>query len=156
MIQGILISNIEDLPEIFEVRKKVFVEELGISEEIVIDELDQSAIHAVVYEGQELKKVVAIGRILFDGETFIIDKVAVKKEYRGLMYGDFIVRLLLNKAFTAGAEKVFLYSQPDTIGFYTKLGFQNSYNDTTIYGKIYNNMTISKNNVVKKCGNHIN
>lgn len=156
MIQGKLLSNIEDLSEIYEIRKKVFVEELGISEEIVIDELDQSAIHAFVYEGQELKKVVAIGRILYDGETYSIDKVAVKKEYRGLMYGDFIVRLLLNKAFAAGAEKILLYSQPDTIGFYTKIGFQNSCNTITEYGKIYNIMTISKNNVVKKCGNHIN
>ena len=41
-------------------------------------------------------------------EYYKIGRIAVKKECRGKKYGDFIVRMLVDKAFTMGAKEVFV------------------------------------------------
>ena len=97
MVEGKFFSGQDDLREIYQIRREVFTEELGELEEQ--DANDAISMHALAYtEG----KPVATGRIRFDGWEFVIDKVAVRKEFRGMKYGDFIVRLLIDRAMMAG------------------------------------------------------
>lgn len=118
MVEGKFFSGQDDLQEIWQIRREVFVEELGEQEEQ--DGNDAISMHALAYaEG----KPVATGRIRFDGWEFVIDKVAVRKEYRGMKYGDFIVRLLIDRAMMAGQGKIKLVCPKKTIDFFGKIGF---------------------------------
>jgi N-acetylglutamate synthase-like GNAT family acetyltransferase len=60
----------------------------------------------------------------YDGEICRLGRIAVLKQYRGNHYGDFIVRILLNKAFTSGVKKVYTYASSDSLGFFSTIGFK--------------------------------
>jgi predicted GNAT family N-acyltransferase len=124
MIQGKLLQYGNNLEEVYSIRRNVFIEELGIPKEIELDDFDDEAIHVLVYEvNSNNKTAVATGRIKYCGESCIIDKVAVLKEYRQKEYGDFTIRMLLNRAFTAGINEVTADVSPEVFGFFEKLGF---------------------------------
>ena len=120
MIQGKILACNEDLSEAYAIRINVFVEELGGSQELEFDDMDKEAMHAIVYDKQ---KTVAAGRISFDGECCLIEKIAVLKDYRRKKYGDFIVRMLLNRAFTTGIKEVTVIADLSTEAFFRNIGF---------------------------------
>lgn len=121
MIQGkYLLAGVHDLTEVFAIRDEVFGKEQGFFEAVGPDEEDAAAIFALAFE-QGIP--VATGRLLFLEDTFRLGRIAVKKEYRGKKYGDFIVRMLVDKAFSMGAEEVLVGSQRQAIPFYQKIGF---------------------------------
>lgn len=134
MIQGKLLSYGDDLNEVYNIRREVFVNEIGKTEETEFDDTDNEAIHVLVYEevtrkeGNGLldsKKVaVATGKIIYNGDICWISNVAVLRQYRNKKYGDFTVRMLLNRAFTAGINEVYLRATPETSEFFKKIGFQ--------------------------------
>ncbi|MFW5651097.1 MAG: GNAT family N-acetyltransferase [Acetivibrio ethanolgignens] len=148
IVKGVYLNGENDLGDAFEIRRKVFIEEQGVPEELELDEMDAYAIHALVYvEG----KAVATGRIIYDGYTYKIGRVAVLKEERGKQYGDFIMRMLIDKAFLHGAEEVILGAQLTAVGFYEKLGFEK-------YGEVFDDagiphihMKLKRENLCKKC-----
>ncbi|MDF2524215.1 MAG: GCN5-related N-acetyltransferase, partial [Clostridiales bacterium] len=82
LVQGKLLSFSDDLSEPFLIRKQVFAIEGNRPEEMIFNENDATAIHAVVFEGQVPGKAVGTGRLVFDGEICELDNVAVLKEYR--------------------------------------------------------------------------
>ena len=96
MIKGQYLSYGDDLTKVHEIRKAVFTEEYGIPEDVELDDDDIMAMHVILdYENEK----VGTGRMKYDGETFILDKMAVLKEHRNNGYGEFIVRMLLDKVF---------------------------------------------------------
>ncbi len=129
MVQGKYLYYGDDLSEAFDIRRKVFVLEQDIPEEAEFDDMDDLSIHAIVYDVKN-KKPVATGRVYHDGKNYRIGRIAVLKEERGKYYGDFVVRLLVNKAFMAGAEEVVIDAQVKAIPFYEKIGFYS-------YGEIF-------------------
>lgn len=159
-IQGKILMPGDELNEAIDIRKKVFVEECGIAYDKEFDDLDSLAIHAVAYEREALsgkddrengKVAVATGRIVFDGEICKIDKIAVLKEYRNKKYGDFIVRLLLNKAFMSGIDKVYVDAFVSSEGFFEKIGFEKASDKFSENGIKKYKMTISSKNLLKNC-----
>lgn len=161
LIQGKLLGFGDDLTEAMEIRRRVYVEELGIPQEMEFDELDSQAIHVIVYEevpdwndhglSSEDKKPVATGRITYDGSVCEIGHVAVLKEYRGMKYGDFTVRMLLNKAFTSGIPIVTVNSKDENVDFYQKIGFQGTGESFSILGNKYCKMEIRPQNIATAC-----
>lgn len=151
LVQGKLLSYGDDLSEVYDIRKKVFQEEQGVAEEIEFDEFDQVAVHVLVYEDSEQKKAVATGRIVYQEDCCKIGRVAVLKENRGMKYGDFVVRMLLNKAFLAGINSVYLNAQLSTIGFYEKIGFKVTGNEFEEAGIRHIKMIINKENLCYNC-----
>lgn len=158
MIQGKLLSYGSDLSEVFFIRKKVFVEEIGVSENVVFDDADNEAIHVLVYEEPLKEKsiiskenAIATGRIVLDGNRCIISNIAVLKEYRNKEYGDFTVKMLLNKAFTSGVNEVIADSFSGTVKFFEKIGFkiydtEENINELKLY-----RMVIHSNDIIKSC-----
>lgn len=151
LIRGKILSYGDDLSEAIEIRRKVFVEELSIPEEIQFDDLDSEAMHVVVYEDNDIKKACATGRIFFDGNICKIDQIAVLKEYRGKKYGDFTVRMLLNKAFSTDIKEVTLNAQPSSIEFFYKIGFRCTGNEFLESNILYSKMIICAKDIVKSC-----
>ena len=125
-IQGrYLLGGLHDISECLAIRKEVFGGEqqffVAASENLE----DKDAIFVLAYEMNELGEEVpvATGRLIFLEDRFKIGRIAVKKECRGKHYGDFVVRMLLDKAFSMGAKEVFVGAQAHAISFYERIGF---------------------------------
>ena len=120
-----ILGALGDLDEVNSIRDKVFVEEQGIPYETEHDDKDKEAIFALAFEeGKDFKKPVATGRLLFLEDLFMIGKIATLKEYRKMGYGDFVVRMLIDKAFTMGAKEIFVDAQLPAVDFYKTIGFR--------------------------------
>ena len=124
MICGKILNYNDDLSEAFAIRQVVFSKEQNIDPNIEFDDDDKIALHGLVYLSLNEKVPVATGRIVYDGDQCKIGRVAVLKEYRGKRYGDFLVRMLLNRAFSSGVELVYCHAQVSTVAFYEKIGFK--------------------------------
>lgn len=127
MIEGKFLSGEDDLTEAFEIRRQVFQIEQKVDPKLEFDEYDKSAVHVVIHTRD---KAVATGRIIKKDNTYKIGRIAVLQEERGKKYGDFVVRMLIDKAFQSGAEEVMVGSQIQAVGFYRKIGFE-------VYGEEY-------------------
>lgn len=110
------------------VRRRVFIEEQGVPEEIEIDEHDgdpavvTTAAHVLALSGEA---AIATGRLIFqakDGRAHI-GRVAVLREWRGRGYGRAVMRALHQLALARGLEEVTLAAQLHAIGFYERLGY---------------------------------
>ena len=151
LIQGKILSCGCDLSEVFKIRKEVFVEELHIPEEVEFDDLDSIAMHVIVYEEAGSKNTVATGRIFFDGTICEIGHICVRKEFRGKKYGDFAVRMLINKAFVSGIPEVCCNVSGDVIEFFQKIGFRKDDKITEINQSKCYPMIIHDSDIVRAC-----
>lgn len=148
MLEGRYVFGDEDYSDAIEIRKIVFNMEQGIPLSGEVDDIDEDCIIAIAYYNE---KAVATGRLLFDGEFYRISKVAVIKEYRGKSYGDFIVRMLIDKAIKFGATKINVISQINAKLFYEKIGFVES-GDSFVEDNIERvPMVLKIENLFKKC-----
>ncbi|WP_053241995.1 GNAT family N-acetyltransferase [Clostridium sp. DMHC 10] len=111
----------KDLKDGFELRKKVFVGEQDVPDDMEIDEFDIDCDHIVIYKG---KDAIGVGRIIFDNGKCFFGRIAVSKEYRGTGIGKVLVEEMLKKAFKDGIKEVLIHAQAYAQGFYEKLGFK--------------------------------
>lgn len=98
--EGSTIENIKDtMKDIVDIRYEVF----GIRE----DENDINA-NEVLITDLDTNEYAAIGRIYMNEDyEFVIDLIGVLEKYRGLKYGDFVIRMLVDKAFSCGATRIY-------------------------------------------------
>ena len=121
MIEGKYLYGNDDLSLVYDVRRQVFCDEMKISQKDLEDTLDSFGIHVIALNAQQ---VIAVGRLLYDGERYTIDQIAVLKECRRQKYGDFIVRMLIYRAMEAGAEKIYVDTFPEAEEFFASIGFE--------------------------------
>ncbi len=121
MITGKFFDGTEDLTDAHNIRRKVFVEEQKVTPEEEFDDNDEKAIHVVAYDAG---KAVATARLAVIDNHYKIGRVAVLKEERGKKYGDFVVRMLADKAFASGIDTIYVGAQTQAIGFYETIGFE--------------------------------
>lgn len=109
-----------DIPAVLDIRVKVFIEEQGVSEADEWDGLDDHAIHLTAF-----RDGIAVGtaRLLIDGETGKIGRVAVLRDQRGTGLGKALIRAALEDLRAQGLTQARLESQTHAIGFYESLGF---------------------------------
>lgn len=151
LIQGKLLSYGSDLSEVMEIRRQVFVKEYQRRESEEFDEQESIAMHVLVFEQSDKKKPVATGRIVFDGSICEIGHIAVLKEYRRRQYGDFVVRMLINKAFTSGIHEVSVKAPGQLIDFFKKIGFTMKETEESIIPDKEYDMTICDGDVLTCC-----
>ena len=104
--------------ELTEVRRKVFIEEQQVPEELEWDEFDASAYHVLVLDSNNLP--IATGRIKNDGQ---IGRMAVLTNWRKQGIGKAILSQLLDFAAQSGYTQCYLHAQITAIHFYQKYGF---------------------------------
>ena len=121
MITSVFIPGNQDIKEPFEIRREVFITEQGYTEKEDFDAFDDQALHLVVYVDEA---PAATGRIWYDGQDFWVGRLAVRKEYRGQKLGDLALRLLVYKAFSMGAQELFVGAQTYIMPLYRKFGFR--------------------------------
>ena len=105
----------------YAIRRRVFIEEQRVPEEIELDADDALAFHALATVGAQ---GVGCGRMLDHGGGEVkIGRMAVLPQFRGTGVGRDILRFLMNRARTRGLRKAVLHAQLTAEGFYLKEGF---------------------------------
>ena len=111
------------------VRRAVFIEEQGVSEQEEIDAHDgdpalvTSAVHVL---GRLEGRPVATGRLLLDyapGERAHVGRVAVLRELRGRGHGRAVMEWLHDEARRRELPGITLAAQLHALGFYELLGY---------------------------------
>lgn len=127
-IEVSVIRTPEEMAEALTVRRRVFIDEQGVSEEEEIDAYDAdpatvtTAVHVI---GRVDGEPVATARLLLDtGDRYPhIGRVAVLAEERRRGYGNAVMQALQEEARRRGLPGVTLAAQLHAIPFYEQLGY---------------------------------
>ena len=119
-----LVTSDRELQGALDVRRQVFVEEQGISEDLEYDGDDSSALHVVVKDGE---RVIATARVQFPktGQAKI-ERMAVLKSFRRRGIGRRIMDFLNEELRSRQVEQVVLHAQCAVATFYRSCGFEES------------------------------
>ena len=101
-------------------RRRVFIEEQRVPEEIELDADDARAFHALALEEE---RPVGCGRMLAQGNYVKIGRMAVLAERRGTGVGRRVLEFLIEYARRRGFRRAVLDAQLHAEGFYLKQGF---------------------------------
>ena len=120
-IKVIAIESPADMQRAYAIRRRVFIEEQNVPEEIELDADDEHAYHALaILDGV----AIGCGRMLDNGDSEVkIGRMAVLREFRGTGVGAHILRFLIDRARARGLRKAILHAQLTAEGFYLKEGF---------------------------------
>lgn len=122
MITSTWIAPGKDIGAAEAIREIVFMQELGITGDIVYDGMDRVSWNLVMNLDDS---PVGCGRLTpVDVDTAQISRIAVLKQYRKQGFGDGIVKILLFKAANSGVKTVLAQVSQDLVGFAEGLGFQ--------------------------------
>ncbi|MFJ5963745.1 GNAT family N-acetyltransferase [Bacillus sp. NPDC093026] len=105
------------------VRKEVFVKEQGVPLDIEIDELEEEAIHFVIYHDDNKPQAAARLRII-EGSKAKLERICVLKEARSLGLGRKLLEALEEEATARGAQEAVMHAQVQAQPFYEKKGYQ--------------------------------
>jgi len=110
-----------ELNDVFRIRRTVFVDEQGVSEEEEYDEHDPAASHILVsYNGAP----AGTGRVRLIGDTAKLERICVLREYRKHGIGAAVTTALEAEGQRQGAVKAKLHGQTQAAPFYAKLGYE--------------------------------
>lgn len=117
----IAIASTSDIATCRLLRRRVFIEEQGVSEADEVDDQDEGAIHLLATEGD---MPVGSARLLLQAETGKIGRVCVLATHRGQGIGAALIRAAVEEfRRVPGLKKAKLGAQTHAIGFYEGLGF---------------------------------
>lgn len=126
------ITVTDDFDACMAIRRTVFVQEQNVPEELEQDEYDATAVHLLaVADGRP----IGTARLLIDGTTAKIGRVALLADARGTGAGAALMRAALDELRARGVTTAKLGAQTHALGFYEKLGF-------TAYGPEYDDAGI--------------
>lgn len=104
------------------VRQAVFVEEQGIAATLVVDALDEDAVHVVAHN--RFNVPVAAGRLLQPSRGLgQIGRMATLPTLRGAQHGRAVLQRLMQAARERGDVAVMLHAQTSAVAFYERYGF---------------------------------
>jgi predicted GNAT family N-acyltransferase len=120
-IKVIAIESPADMQRAYAIRRRVFIEEQNVPEEIEMDADDAHAFHALaILDGV----AIGCGRMLEHGSSEVkIGRMAVQQEFRKTGVGAQLLCFLIDRARTRGFRKAILHAQLTAEGFYLKEGF---------------------------------
>jgi predicted GNAT family N-acyltransferase len=121
-LKVIAIESAADMDRAWTIRRRVFIEEQNVPEEIEMDADDSRAFHALaILDGV----AIGCGRVLEHGAGEVkIGRMAVLHEFRNKGVGAQILRFLIEIARTRGCRKAILHAQLTAEGFYLREGFK--------------------------------
>jgi predicted GNAT family N-acyltransferase len=108
----------DDLAALQDVRRRVFMVEQQVPEELEWDDADAVSIHALALDGEG--RAIGTGRLLPDGH---IGRMAVLCEWRRCGVGSAILQWLMSEAVKQGFDTLQLHAQTHALDFYAKQGF---------------------------------
>ena len=119
------VENNRELEGVQAVRRKVFVEEQGIDEELVFSRNEGTKEKIVIALQKET--VIGTARIVFTSENKVkIERMAVLEWFRNQGVGKGIIDFLNTEFKKHQVKYVFLHAQLDATNFYRSCGFRES------------------------------
>lgn len=115
-----VINNTEGLQKSFFVRSIVFCEEQNIPYSDEFDEFDCSSVH---FLGTIENEPIATARMRLFKDYVKIERLAVRKAYRGKNIGKEMFAFVLNHIAEMGYKKIQLHAQTYLVKFYEDFGF---------------------------------
>lgn len=109
--------------EAYNVRKEVFVKEQDVPLDIEIDELEDEAIHFVIYNDNNEPQAAARLRIIEDQKAKL-ERICVLKKARSFGLGHQLLEALETEAMAKGAKEAVMHAQVQAMPFYEKKGYQ--------------------------------
>ncbi|MGH7988002.1 MAG: GNAT family N-acetyltransferase [Candidatus Binataceae bacterium] len=104
------------------IRRRVFIEEQHVPEELELDEDDARALHVLALDASDT--AVGCGRMVAHGDEVKIGRMAVLRERRGQGIGRRILEFLMEAAKARGYCGAMLHAQVAVEGFYRKSGYR--------------------------------
>jgi len=120
-LKVIAIETPADMQRAYAIRRRVFIEEQRVPEEIEMDADDSHAFHALaIFDG----KPIGCGRMVEQGASEVkIGRMAVIRNFRKTGVGADILRFLVDRARLRGFHRAIVHAQLTAAGFYRKEGF---------------------------------
>lgn len=113
-------KNDYEYQQALNVRKVVFVDEQKVSLEEEIDDLEDVSIHMI---GVHKDEVIAASRIRFVDDYGKLERIAIKKDFRGNNFGLQMVRAMEEVIIKNNYHLAKLNAQTYATTFYEKLGY---------------------------------
>jgi len=110
----------EELNQVFEIRKQVFIEEQNVPYALEMDGLDSEAVQIIAFFNN---KPVGCAR-LRTNHCVKLERIAILKEYRKRGFGKQITDYLIDYCKKKEYNEICLHSQTYISDFYEKLGFK--------------------------------
>jgi len=107
----------EERDELADIRRKVFIEEQNVPEDMEWDEYDETSTHFLARLDD---KAIATARLKPDGQ---IGRMAVLADYRDKGIGKKLLQFVLQDANNKNINTIYLHAQVTAIPFYEKQGF---------------------------------
>ncbi|MGI6609148.1 MAG: GNAT family N-acetyltransferase [Limnochordia bacterium] len=120
MVHVDTVTDDQTLAQSLAVRRKVFVEEQGVSTEIEYDGLDAIAKHVVAWLDDQ---VVGTARLVAEGQVGRVGRMAVLPEFRGQGVGGKLLSAVVAIARGEGLVGVYVHAQVHAADFYQRFGF---------------------------------
>lgn len=117
------LSGADDLDAAFAVRRRVFIDEQEVPEDVEMDGNDDAATHFVAYE-QTHGEPVGTARLRVMGDTGKAERVAVLADHRGDGLGTRLMEHVEADARDRGCALMRLHAQTHVEAFYSKLGYE--------------------------------
>jgi predicted GNAT family N-acyltransferase len=114
-------ASLDDLIEAYIVRAIVFMDEQGVSYREEVDEHEHAAVHIL---GEIDGEPMAAARLRFVDGFAKLERMAVRRQYRGRGYGSALLRFALDEARRCGFARFKLHAQTVALDFYARHGFQ--------------------------------
>ncbi|MEM1504271.1 GNAT family N-acetyltransferase [Domibacillus sp. 8LH] len=115
-------TDLDQREDAYSVRTTVFVGEQNVPPALEIDELEDEAVHFILYD--EEQKPCGAGRFRTVGEFGKVERICVLKEARGRGAGNLIMEAIEQHAQSvAGLTALKLDAQLHAIPFYEKRGY---------------------------------
>ena len=109
-----------DVAAALALREEVFVREQGVPVEEEVDGRDEDALHLLAFEDE---RVVGTLRLLFDGDTVKVGRVAVERRSRRRGVAAAMLAEAIAEARRRGCTRARLASQVDAVAVYEGAGF---------------------------------
>jgi predicted GNAT family N-acyltransferase len=116
-----VVRSLDDLIKALVVRGIVFVGEQGVSYAEEMDEHEHAAVHVL---GELDGEPVAAARVRLLAGVAKLERMAVRKEFRGRGCGTDLLSFAMQVARDAGITRFKIHAQTAAAAFYEKHGFQ--------------------------------
>jgi predicted GNAT family N-acyltransferase len=118
----VLIKTWQDAKlDAYSIRKRVFIEEQGVPEEMELDEFDLNAQHALAYVDSECIGTARL--VTLPGSIGRVGRMAVLPKHRGQGVGKQLLGALLKACQSQGIKQIELHAQVTVIPFYEQFRF---------------------------------
>ena len=119
-----IVDDDNELREALEIRRIVFIEEQGVSEQRELDEYDKEATHVILKINENAVGTARFRFIDKEKQKIKIERMAILKEFRGKGFGEEIMIFIEQCARIRNIKELVTHSQWHARGFYEKVGFK--------------------------------